>query len=515
MNVSVFRLNVAVLMCLFGMSTAVYAQCKASNPSGRFDGSVTSSQAGNLDVSLNLLCSNGVYAGALNTPIGVFTVNSGSYDGDTLKLELSANGTAIHLEAHGAGGALDGRFSTADDKGPLVLHRVGDATPLDHPATTTPAQWHEDLAVFVKQLTILHPDAYANTPKPKFDAAVKELDAKLDYMNPDEVYVGFDQLANLIGDGHTYVDMPSDHENLPLDITRFGTEERIDAVAPGYERALGARVVGVGDAPLVKVHALLATLTPVAETPGLRNLRADLFLSTGLMLHGIGITPTHDAATFVLAGDDGKQFSVEFKALARGASPQWVYAASPRPLAEQPVDRSAPCRYLRPEHTVYCNIKMILQLEKPSQQMLELIHREHPNKVVIDLRHNGGGDYNLGMQYLIRPLQQDASINRKGHLFVLIGPDTFSAAMSNAAQFRTMTHAVLVGEPVGERPNTFQEPREFTLPNSRWVVRYSTRFYKFATGTENVIAPDKQIEQSWADYKTGRDDALEWVLEQK
>ena len=172
------------------------------------------------------------------------------------------------MEAHGAGGALDGQFSTADDKGPLALHRVGDATPLDHPAMLTPAQWHEDLTFLVKQLTTLHPDAYVNTSKPKFDAAVRELDAKLDHMNPDEVYVGFDQLANLIGDGHTYVEVPSDHGNLPLDITRFGTEERIDAVAPGYERALGARLVAVGDTPLVQVHDLLETLTPVAETTG-------------------------------------------------------------------------------------------------------------------------------------------------------------------------------------------------------------------------------------------------------
>jgi hypothetical protein len=35
-----------------------------------------------------------------------------------------------------------------------------------------------------------------------------------------------------------------------------------------------------------------------------------------------------------------------------------------------------------------------------------------------------------------------------------------------------MTNAILVGESIGERPNTFQEPREFTLPNSRLVVRY-------------------------------------------
>ena len=497
------------------MSAATYAQCKAGDPTGRFDGSVTSSQAGKLDVSLNLVCSSSVYAGALNTPIGVFLVNAGSFDGGALKLELSANGTVIRLEVHDAGGSLQGRFSTPDDKGPIALYRVGDATPLDHPAALTVAQWHEDLAVLVKQLTTLHPDAFLNTPKLKFDAAVQTLDAKLDHLNPDEVYVGFDQIANLIGDGHTYVDLPANHANLPLDITRFGTDERIEAVAPGYERALGTRIVALGDMPLAKVRDLLGTVTPVAETDGLRDLRVDLFLSTGLMLHGLDITPRRDAATFVLVGADGKRFSMNFMALAPGESPSWVYAASPRPLAEQHVDSNAPCTYLRPDRTLYCNIRMILQLEKPSQQMMSLLQQEHPDKVVIDLRQNGGGDYNLGLQYLIRPLQRDAKINRRGHLFVLIGPGTFSAAMSNASQFRTMTHATLVGEPIGERPNTFQEPREFTLPNSRWVVRYSTRFYKFAIDEKNIIVPDEQIDQTWSDYKAGHDDELEWILKQK
>jgi hypothetical protein len=78
-----------------------------------------------------------------------------------------------------------------------------------------------------------------------------------------------------------------------------------------------------------------------------------------------------------------------------------------------------------------------------------------------------------------------------------------------------MTNAILVGESIGERPNTFQEPREFTLPNSRLVVRYSTHFYRFGKGDENLIRPDKQIVQSWADYKVGRDNALDWIREYK
>src|SRR5262252_11158380 len=92
-------------------------------------------------------------------------------------------------------------------------------------------------------------------------------------------------------------------------------------------------------------------------------------------------------------------------------------------------------------------------------------------------------------------------LNQRGRLFVLIGTDTFSAAMSNAAQFRTTTNATLVGQPIGERPNSYQEPRQFKLPNSHLVVRYSTRYYKFIEGNNNVVAPDKEIIPTWQDYK--------------
>jgi hypothetical protein len=51
-----------------------------------------------------------------------------------------------------------------------------------------------------------------------------------------------------------------------------------------------------------------------------------------------------------------------------------------------------------------------------------------------------------------------------------------------------------------------------TLPNSRLVVRYSVRFYRFVERGENVIRPDQEIVPTWADYKSGKDPVLEWVL---
>jgi hypothetical protein len=84
--------------------------------------------------------------------------------------------------------------------------------------------------------------------------------------------------------------------------------------------------------------------------------------------------------------------------------------------------------------------------------------------------------------------------------------------MANAAHFRKRTKAILVGQPIGEKPNSYQEAREMVLPNSRWVARYSVRFYRFVRGEENLIRPDREIAETWADFQAGRDPVMNSVL---
>jgi hypothetical protein len=77
------------------------------------------------------------------------------------------------------------------------------------------------------------------------------------------------------------------------------------------------------------------------------------------------------------------------------------------------------------------------------------------------------------------------------------------------------TAAILVGEPIGEKPNSFQEAREMRLPNSHVIARYSTESYSFVEKGENVIQPDQEIDREWNSYQAGLDPVLEWALEYK
>jgi hypothetical protein len=98
---------------------------------------------------------------------------------------------------------------------------------------------------------------------------------------------------------------------------------------------------------------------------------------------------------------------------------------------------------------------------------------------------------------------------------MLIGPDTFSAAMNNAAQFRQQTAAILVGQEIGEKPNSYQEADSTMLPNSHLTLHYSIKYYKFVDGSENAIRPDQEIIPTWDEYKAGIDRVLDWVLAYK
>jgi hypothetical protein len=371
-------------------------------------------------------------------------------------------------------------------------------------------QWREDLQFLAKQLPKRHANAFHFTPRERFEKAIVDLDAQLEHSNSDEAWVGMQRVTSLIGDAHTFLQTPGDSADFPLAIIRFGEDYRIASIDPPLVNALGARVVKIGDTPIARAAELCKELFSRDENPPLSDSFVNNALTTGATLHGLGIIPDRNTAHYTLVDDGGREFSVDV---------HWPGTGTPlvRPFKDLPLYRQKPeqrfaCTYLADAITLYCNVRAIRDLSAPADEMLKILRQHSPEKLVIDLRQNRGGDYTLGEKYLVHPIRDLPSINRKGHLFVLIGADTFSAAMNNAAQFRAQTAALLVGREIGEKPNSYQEPRSMTLPNSHLTVRYSTRFYRFIDGSDNAIHPDQEIVPTWSDYKSGMDPVLAWVL---
>jgi hypothetical protein len=470
-----------------------------------------------LNVSLDLRCASGKYEGELSTPVGVYIVKDGGVSADQLHLQVEAGNDSVSVEVQFTVDTLRGRFASGTDSGPVDLHRTADAAkPTSTPAAgLTPEQWREDIRFLSHELPRRHANAFHHTTREQFDAAIASVTRQVDQLDRDQMYVALDRIVNSIGDAHTYVDFPPDSAHFPIDIGRFGDDYRVLAVGPGLENALGARVVRIDKTWVDQARQLALTLTPTPETDALADARATNFLSMGIILHGLGIISDRNSAQITLTKEQGEPFPVTVHAGPPDTAVDWIPLVKTPPLSRQRPDEDLWFVYLPDAQTLYCNFRGFRDLERNASALFAELKQQNPRKLVLDLRQNSGGDYTQGLKYLIDPIREHSTLNRKGHLFVLIGVNTFSAAMSNAAQFRARTAAMLVGEPIGERPNSYQEARQMQLPNSKLMVRYSTQYYKFVDGGENLIRPDQEIHTSWDDYRSGRDPVLDWVFAYK
>jgi hypothetical protein len=502
---------------LAGAAGGAAAECPPGAPTGFFQGTTLGGPGEIVDVALNLACADGRYVAQIFTSQSDFEAAEATGGPGRVSLKFDARGRFGHAELTLDGDKLSGDFQNGMTHGGLTAARVGPARPLDGLAPTielTPAQWREDLDAFAAEMPKRHANAFFHTPKPVFDAELAKLKARLDRMNNDEVFVGLERIANAIGDGHTGVNFPADRQMMPIRFARFGTDLRVIAAGPGLERALGARLERIGRLPAAEAWTRARTLTPQDELPELQEGRAVTYLRAGMLLHGLGITPTRDRATYVLRTDGGRTVTLDLKGLGPGVTVPMTEATAATGLAQQNRGKPFWCQELAASHTVYCAFHGYDTLIRDGREMFELIDKAHPGKLIVDMRDNGGGDNTIGYAALVKPLKARADLNQTGRLYVLAGALTFSAAMNNAAQFQDETKAILVGQEIGEKPNSYQEPRQFRLPNSHLVVRASTLYYKFREHGPNAVAPNKTIVPTWDDVRAGRDPALDWVLDQ-
>ena len=383
---------------------------------------------------------------------------------------------------------------------------------VDHLRLTN-EQWLEDINFFANQLPQRHRNAFHRITKEQFDGQIAGLQQDMGRLNSDEVFFRLYAIAESIGDVHTRIDLPAYTAALPIVIRKYDSDFRVVSIKPGLENALGAKLLEINGASVSAVCDSLSKAVPSDQNPSLTPVFLAAYMRHGLFLHGAGITSEREAARYTLLTDEGKQLTVELQSDTSGKPQALAGISTVVSLAqEEPLDKFW-IRYIPEKKTLYCNVRQIGNLRKPSKKMLELIQQYQPQKLIIDLRQNGGGDYYKGLRYLINPIRKLPTIDKKGHLYVLISPVTASAAMANATHFRSRTEATLVGQAIGEKPNGYAERRTVRLPNSRLLLSYSVKIYNFVQG-ENIVKPDVEIIPTFNDVRAGIDPVIEWVFNQ-
>ena len=117
--------------------------------------------------------------------------------------------------------------------------------------------------------------------------------------------------------------------------------------------------------------------------------------------------------------------------------------------------------------------------------------------------------------------------NAKGRLFVIMGRATFSAGLYSAAWLAQHTEAVFVGEPAGDVLDYWSEGGNIQLPHSGVTVHFANGFHGYSKRSyperepffEDLsvesLEPDLPVSFSFADWRAGRDPALEAIAERR
>ena len=378
-------------------------------------------------------------------------------------------------------------------------------------------------------------DRYVSSPKytrQELAAAVAKLMADVPTLNDRQVEIEIFRLLAALGDGHT--EMAGSRRRIefamtmPLAFYAFDDGLYVIAAAPKYRELVGARVLALDGTPAEAALRKIDELISHDNEMWLRTMEPH-FLRHVPFLQDLGI----------IANDAKVQLSVQTAAGGRqtvtvDADPSApdIWNQLPKPAgwigiadasrADYQRDNGSPFwwRWQADEKILYVQYNKIADGEKQSladfaQELGRAIDRYPVDKLVVDMRNNNGGNTFLN-EPLLRVIAGSAKVNAAGHLFVIIGRRTFSAAMNAVSYFGRYTQAVFVGEPTGGRPNAPGDENFFTLPWSGIVVNLSDRFWQGAWPDDFSPwrAPDIAAPVTFADYAAGRDAAMEAIRAQ-
>lgn len=376
-------------------------------------------------------------------------------------------------------------------------------------------RWVKDIDAYSAGILLHHIDPFHSISKDYFEIEIKNIKRGLSSKTENEVVVELMRLTNKINDGHTSFPLWGHSLNsFPVELKIFNGNIYCVKSTDDQAHLLGARLDSINGIPSSEIIKKLSEITPFSENKYSTMTRVAEYIPKAEVLNGLGIISNIHEANF------GFEISNKISTfrLTSSESPKFgqnlTYRQEKIFIPYKKIDSDLWFGPSVDNKTVYVNFRRytsIPKMENMAEDLLDFINSHNSKNLIIDLRDNYGGDFFVGLK-LAQFLVLADSINWKSGVYVLIDNVTFSAAMSNAAQFSQLLNAKLVGEPTGAIPSGYQDMGQFKLPNSKLDVTYSKRLYHFTKDDKDALYPDILIEHSISEYKGNRDRQLEWIL---
>jgi len=354
------------------------------------------------------------------------------------------------------------------------------------------------------------------------------------------------RITALADNGHTELNDERPRPNyVPVRVTLFADGLHVLRAKSAYADLLGARVESIEARPTREVVAALERLQ--GGTEGWRRTRAAIYVHSPEVLYGAGIGSRPDQTTWTLRLPNGSEVTRTLPGessdghephaeMTRWLSPEQMHGepSNWRALSSSDTDLPLPLRefnrafrrtWLNDDCTLFLQLKAIRDVDDQHigdflKDTTDEMHGHPPCNIILDMRFNSGGDYAKVAAFASHLA---GFVPASGRIYILTGPQTFSAAITTTAFVKQAagSRAVILGEPVGDRLAFYREGNTGCLPHAGLCVHFATGMHDYAHRCNDwgrcfwlnwlfpvrvkSLAPDETITMTYAAYTARRD----------
>jgi hypothetical protein len=468
-----------------------------------------------------------------SVPLDPFTA-----EGSAFRIKV---GKYIELVGRREGETLVGHLNEGKEKLPFRLRAI--------PTYSKPRDrveaWSQDLDALEKRF--LPADrSFSPGERILFQEHLADIRAQLPQLTDAEVTMKMAAAIALADNPHTRLYLlrnATELRRMPIRLWWFHDGLRVVRTTKEHQQLLGCRVDSIGGRPSRIARDMVAPA--FAGPPSWVDYKSVYSLTSPEALKGTGVVRDMESVDYALSGCDAagrvslkplplvrSEDSVEawwdLTPLHSSAGAGWVQALQSSrkklPLYLRNPNSNYWFEYLPDGQTLYFQYNRSSDMkgentEAFTKRLMTELQRRPVKAVVIDFRFNTGGNLHLGADLMKKLQEQTKGMDR----WIITGRSTFSAGITHVASWREAGNVTIVGEPVGDDMEFWSEGGNIKLPNSGYDAHFANGRHSYSPApcpaeiycynlSAASLDPDVPISLTWAQYSSGRDPAMDFVM---